>query len=203
MAFLGNRPSARVIAGLVVGVIAVVVLVGWSPLEPGVTTLLAVAAGLGAPASARGGRQLCPRQDARCRAAGARHGDGDGRCPRRAAGRDPEPGLPARRVSTARGLARRGRHAIDHLFLTSQSSSASCGATATAASTVTFIVPAFALVWGSFALAEPVGLGLIAGFMLILVSLCLVLGIAPTIRRPNVTRFTKRRSAVAPGTVPA
>ena len=51
MAFLGNRPSARVIAGLVVGVIAVVVLVGWSPLEPGVTTLLAVAAGLGAPAS--------------------------------------------------------------------------------------------------------------------------------------------------------
>ena len=51
---------------------------------------------------------------------------------------------------------------------------------------------------GSFALAEPVGLELIAGFMLILVSLCLVLGIAPTMRRPNVTRFTEasiRRSS--------
>src|SRR3954471_9052739 len=33
-AFLGSRPSARVVAGLVVGVAAVVVLVGWSPLEP-------------------------------------------------------------------------------------------------------------------------------------------------------------------------
>ena len=49
--FMGQRISARVAAGLAVGVIAVVVLVGWSPLEPGATTILAVAAGLGAPAS--------------------------------------------------------------------------------------------------------------------------------------------------------
>src|SRR5689334_13922371 len=34
MAFLGNRPSARIIAGLVVGVLAVLDLVGWPPLEP-------------------------------------------------------------------------------------------------------------------------------------------------------------------------
>src|SRR6478735_2166159 len=51
VAFMGQRISARVAAGLAVGVVAVVVLVGWSPLEPGVTTLLAVAAGLGAPLS--------------------------------------------------------------------------------------------------------------------------------------------------------
>src|SRR4029079_13628469 len=47
--FMGQKISARVAAGLAVGVVAVIVLVGWSPLEPGATTILAVAAGLGAP----------------------------------------------------------------------------------------------------------------------------------------------------------
>jgi drug/metabolite transporter (DMT)-like permease len=56
--------------------------------------------------------------------------------------------------------------------------------TPTAASTVTFIVPAFALTWGSILLAEPVGIGLVVGFGLILVSLMLVLGIAPAVRMP-------------------
>ena len=60
--------------------------------------------------------------------------------------------------------------------------------TPTAASTVTFIVPAFALTWGSIALAEPVGLSLVAGFALILVSLVLVLGIRMPIRLPIVLR---------------
>jgi len=50
-AFLGSRLGPRVVAGLGVGVAAVVFLVGWSPLEPNATTILAVAAGLGAPAS--------------------------------------------------------------------------------------------------------------------------------------------------------
>ena len=57
--------------------------------------------------------------------------------------------------------------------------------TPTAASTVTFVVPAFALTWGSIVLAEPIGLGLVVGFGLILVSLVLVLGIVPA-RRPMV-----------------
>ena len=60
--------------------------------------------------------------------------------------------------------------------------------TPTAASTVTFIVPAFALTWSSIALAEPVGVGLVAGFGLILVSLLLVLGITPSIRLPRLLR---------------
>src|SRR6187401_862323 len=51
VAFMGQRISWRVAAGLAVGVVAVIVLVGWSPLEPGLTTILAVAAGLGAPLS--------------------------------------------------------------------------------------------------------------------------------------------------------
>jgi drug/metabolite transporter (DMT)-like permease len=49
--------------------------------------------------------------------------------------------------------------------------------TATAASTVTFIVPAFAIAWGALVLAEPIGPNLIAGSALILVSLLLVSGI--------------------------
>src|SRR6185437_16538058 len=49
--------------------------------------------------------------------------------------------------------------------------------TPTAASTVTFIVPAFALTWSAILLAEPVGVSLLVGFGLILVSLVLVLGI--------------------------
>jgi drug/metabolite transporter (DMT)-like permease len=57
--------------------------------------------------------------------------------------------------------------------------------TPTAASTATFIVPAFALMWGSLILAEPVGLDLLVGFGLILVSLMLVLGITPAIRLPS------------------
>jgi drug/metabolite transporter (DMT)-like permease len=60
--------------------------------------------------------------------------------------------------------------------------------TPTAASTVTFIVPAFALTWGSILLAEPVDLGLVVGFALILVSLVLVLGIVPAARPPVLRR---------------
>src|SRR4029078_6450766 len=46
MAFLGNRPSARVIAGLIVGVVAVVVLVRWAPRGPTMNKNLARPAGV-------------------------------------------------------------------------------------------------------------------------------------------------------------
>jgi drug/metabolite transporter (DMT)-like permease len=62
--------------------------------------------------------------------------------------------------------------------------------TPTTASTATFIVPAFALAWGSLVLAEPVGVGLLLGFALILVSLMLVLGIVPSIRLPRLASQT-------------
>jgi drug/metabolite transporter (DMT)-like permease len=65
--------------------------------------------------------------------------------------------------------------------------------TPTAASTVTFIVPAFAFAWGAMFLAEPVGISLIAGFGLILVSLALVLGITPPIHMPRPRRRLRPR----------
>lgn len=184
--FMGQRISWRVGAGLAVGVAAVIVLVGWSPLEPGPTTLLAVAAGLGAPAS-----YAAAGNYARARMA------------------DVEP------MQLATGMVTAGAIVVFPVALLSgppgtpslegTMSLLAVGVlstavawpiffrvlrrtTPTAASTVTFIVPAFALAWGSLVLAEPVGLGLVVGFAMILVSLALVLGIGPSIRWPRTGR---------------
>ena len=186
MAFLGNRPSARVIAGLIVGVVAVVVLVGWSPLEPTMTTILAVAAGLGAPASyAVAGNYVRARM------------------------RDVEPtelatgmvtagallALPVAVLSGAPGTP--NAEGIVSLIGVGVLSTALAWpvffrvlrrTTATAASTVTFIVPAFALAFAAVVLGEPVGPELVVGFGLILMSLCLVLGIVPRVRVPIAAR---------------
>lgn len=42
---------------------------------------------------------------------------------------------------------------------------------------MTFIVPAYAILWGAIVLGEPVGPDLVVGFALIIVSLVLVLGL--------------------------
>jgi drug/metabolite transporter (DMT)-like permease len=69
--------------------------------------------------------------------------------------------------------------------------------TPTAASSVTFIVPAFATAWGALALAEPVGPELIAGFALVMVSLVLVLGIRPTLPVAAARRATRLARSAA------
>ena len=186
VAFLGNRISAGVAAGLAVGVVAVLELVGVSPLHPGLATVLAVAAGLGAPASyAIAGNYV------RARMSGV------------------EP------LALATGMVVSGALiALPVAFLTGAPGTPSTDGvvslvgvgtlstafawpvffrllrrtTPTAASTVTFIVPAFALTWAAIALGEPVGLGLVVGFALILVSLVLVLGIGPAPRSPGFGR---------------
>ena len=190
--FMGQRISARVAAGLAVGVVAVITLVGWSPLEPGATTILAVAAGLGAPAS-----YAVAGNFARARLS------------------DVEPlelatgmvtagalvALPVALLSGAPGeLALDG--AVSLLAVGVLSTAVAWPiffrvlrrTTPTAASTATFIVPAFAITWGSLILAEPVGVGLVAGFGLILVSLILVLGIKPSVPLP----WSPRPAAHAP-----
>lgn len=187
MAFLGNRPTSRMIAGLAVGVVAVVVLVGWSPIEPNVTTLLAVAAGLGAPASyAVAGNYVRERM----------HGIEPLEL---ATGMVTAGALVALPVAILTGPP--GTPQLDGIVSLIAVGTLSTAlawpvffrvlrrTTATAASTVTFIVPAFALLFGATALAEPVGLELVVGFALILVSLCLVLGIGPAMQRPSVARL--------------
>jgi drug/metabolite transporter (DMT)-like permease len=184
--FLGQRLAWRVAAGLAIGVIAVIVLVGWSPIEPTATTILAVAAGLGAPASyAIAGNYV------RARMAGVEPIDlATGMLTAGAI-----VALPAALLSGAPGTP--ALDGIVSLLAVGVLSTAIAWpvffrvlrrTTPTAASTVTFIVPAFALTWGSIALAEPVDLGLVVGFALILVSLVLVLGIRPATRPPVLQR---------------
>jgi drug/metabolite transporter (DMT)-like permease len=186
VAFLGNRILARVVAGLVVGLIAVVVLVGWSPLDPTMTALLAVAAGLGAPMSyALAGNYVRARLS-------------DVEPPQLATGMvvaGALVALPAALASGAPGTP--GLDGIVSLLAVGTLSTALAWpiffrvlrrTTPTAASTVTFIVPAFALTWAAIVLGEPVGPQLLVGFGLILVSLVLVLGIGPAARPPVLVR---------------
>ena len=187
VAFMGQRLAWRVAAGLAVGVVAVIVLVGWSPIQLNTTTVLAVAAGLGAPASyAIAGNVV------RAKLAGVEPLE-------LATGMLVAGSIVALPVALLTGAPH--VPALDgaiSLFAVGVLSTALAWpvffrvlrrTTPTAASTVTFIVPAFALSWGSIVLAEPVGLGLLAGFALILVSLMLVLGIGPS--RPRFLRRTE------------
>ena len=165
------------VSGLVVGVLAVIVLVGFSPLEPGITTLLAVAAGLGAPLS-----YAVAGNFVRARLGGVEPLE-------LATGMLVAGTLVALPVAILSGAP--GVPAMDGLVSLIAVGTLSTAVawpiffrvlrrtTPTAASTVTFVVPAFALTWGSIVLAEPIGVGLVVGFGLILLSLVLVLGHRP------------------------
>ena len=190
VAFLRNRVSWRVAAGLGVGVAAVIVLVGWSPLEPSLTTLLAVAAGLGAPASyAVAGNFVRARLH-------------DVPPIELATGTLTAGSLIALPVAILSGApATPSLDGFVSLVAVGTLSTALAWpiffrvlrrTTPTAASTVTFVVPAFALALGALVLGEAIGLGLLIGFGLVLVSLVLVLGI----RRPEGLR---PRSTLAVG----
>jgi len=195
VAFMGQRINLRVAAGLAVGVLAVVVLVGWSPLEPGLTTLLAVAAGLGAPASyAVAGNFVRARLS-------------DVPPLELATGMLATGALVVLPVALLTGLP--GTPQLDGLVALIAVGTVSTAlawpiffrvlrrTTPVAASTVTFIVPAFGVVWSAVLLAEPVGAGLLLGFGLILLSLGLVLGIVPTIRIPPIGRAARERPSAA------
>jgi drug/metabolite transporter (DMT)-like permease len=195
VAFLGHRVTARMAAGLAVGVLAVVVLVGWSPLEPGITTLLAVAAGLGAPAAyAVAGNYVRARMS-------------DVQPMELATGMLTTGALVVLPVALLTGMP--GAPQVDGLIALIAVGTISTAfawpiffrvlrrTTAVAASTVTFIVPAFGVVWSAILLAEPVGAGLVAGFGLILLSLSLVLGLVPAVRIPRIGRSTSEHPSVA------
>src|SRR3954452_11555149 len=155
--FLGQRLLPRVAVGLAVGVVAVLTLVGWSPLELGPTTIVAVMAGLGAAAS-----YAIAGNYTRARLAGVPPLElGTGMVTAGAI-----VALPVALISGPPGTP-----ALDGLISLVAVGTISTAlawpiffsvlsrTTPTAASTVTFIVPAFALVWGSVILAEPVGPG--------------------------------------------
>ena len=186
VAFMGQSLGWRMVAGLALGVAAVVVLVGWAPFEPTPAALLAVAAGLGAPLS-----YAVAGNFARARLAGVEQLElatgmvvGGALVLLPIAALTGAPGTP--RVDGIVSLVAVGTLSTAlawPLFFRVLRRT-----TPTAASTVTFIVPAFAVAWGAIALGEAVGLGLLVGFALILGSLALVLGIVPAGPPPVVRR---------------
>jgi drug/metabolite transporter (DMT)-like permease len=173
--WLGQSLTTRLAAGLVVGLAAVILLVGWSPLPMTVGVVVAAAAALGASLSYAyastyvrkrlpdiGGLELATAQ----LASGA---------------------VLLLPVALATGVP--GTPSFDGLVALIAVGTLSTAlpwpifqrllrqTTPTIASTVTFVVPAFAMAWGAVALDEPIGTGLIVGFGLVIVSLVLVTGI--------------------------
>jgi drug/metabolite transporter (DMT)-like permease len=174
-AWLGHRLTPRAMAGLGVGVLAVLTIVGWAPLPMSLETVLAAGAILGAAFSYAVAGTLVRR-----------------RLPD-VSGLEVATGqltigalivLPFAILGGAPGPA--GPDAIGALVAVALLSTALAWpiffrvlshTTPTAASTVTFIVPAFGILWGAIALGETVGPELIIGFGLIMVSLIMVLNL--------------------------
>jgi drug/metabolite transporter (DMT)-like permease len=174
-AVLGVRLSGRVIVGIGVGMAAVALLVGWSPIGIGPDTIVAVVATLGASLSYAAGGTFVRR---------TLHGVG---------GVDLATGqltsaalliLPFALLSGAPGVpSPAGVAAMLSVAIPATAVAwplffrVLARTTPTAASTATFVVPAFGMLWGALFLGEPIGPELIAGFAMILVSLVLVLGL--------------------------
>lgn len=183
--WLGQSLTTRLAAGLGVGLAAVILLVGWSPLPMTLGVVVAAAAALGASLSYAYAstyvRKRLPKNIGGLELATAQLAGG---------------GILLLPVALATGAP--GMPSFDGLVALIAVGTLSTAlpwpifqrllkqTTPTIASTVTFVVPAFAMAWGSIALGEPIGTGLIAGFGLVIVSLVLVTGIRLPIGRPAI-----------------
>jgi drug/metabolite transporter (DMT)-like permease len=174
--WLGQRMTVRLTAGLVTGIAAVAVLVGWAPVDPGLATLVAALAAVGAAVSygfagtyvrrrlpGVGGLELATAQLVAASLMLLPLAIASGL-----------PGTP----STAGLVALVGVGTLSTALPWPIFYRLLAATTPTVASTVTFIVPGFAMAWGAIFLGEPIGLGLLAGFGLVVISLMLVLGIS-------------------------
>ena len=174
-AWLGTRISPRVVAGLGVGVAAVLVLVGWSTLAPGPGTFVAAGLSLAASFSYAIAGTFVRRSMSAVRpielATGQMVVGTIVLLPFALASGIPAMPSPGATVSlVALGLASTAL-AWPLFFRTLGRTSP------TTASTVTFIVPGFGILWGGLVLGEAIGPGTAAGLVLVLASLVLVLDI--------------------------
>jgi drug/metabolite transporter (DMT)-like permease len=195
--WLGQALQPGVLLGLGIGFGAVVVLVGGAPLEPNTATVAAFGAGLGAALS---------------------YGVAGTFVKRRMAGVRPADLATAQLLAAAlillpvavlsEPLRMPSPQAAGSLVALGIVSTAvawpaffrvSARTTATAASSVTFIVPMFGMLWGGLFLGEEIPTELVAGFGLVLVSLVLVLRvpIRATFAHAPAVRRLMRREALA------
>jgi drug/metabolite transporter (DMT)-like permease len=174
-AWLGHRLTARAMIGMGIGVLAVLVLVGWSPLPLGPETLVAVVASLVASLSyAVAGtfiRRHLPGVSGIELATGQLTSGALLLLPFAVLSGSPGP------VGTDGLLALIGVATLSTALAWPIFFRILSHTTPTVASTVTFIVPAFGITWGAIVLSESVGPELIAGFALVFVSLILVTNI--------------------------
>ena len=188
--WLRQRLSPRMIMGLAVGFGAVVLLLGGGASAIGPATIVAFAAGLGAAVSyAFAGTYV-------------RRSAGDIAPIDLAAGQLLAGAAVLLPVAILSGPP--GRLELDGvvaLVLMATLSTAlawplffrvSARTNATTASTVTFIVPLFGMLWGGLILAEPIGTGLLLSFALVLVSLVLVLPVPLSAVRTRVAELGER-----------
>jgi drug/metabolite transporter (DMT)-like permease len=169
--------TPRMVAGLAMGAVAVLVLVGWSHLDPTPATLIAVAAGLGAPASyAVAGTYVRARLS---NVPGVELATGmivmGALVTLPVAILSGTPGTPT--MAGAASLLAVG--SVSTAFAWPVFYRILARSTPTVASTATFIVPVFAAAWGALVLGEAVGGELVVAFGLVLVSLVLVLNLGP------------------------
>ena len=171
--WLGQRLSARTLAGIAVGLVAVLMLLGWSPLEPDMTTLVAALAALGAAANfgiaGVYARRTLPDVPPLRLAAGQMTVASVVLAPLAVAS-----GIPPMPSPTA-AVALVGVGVLSTALAWPLYFRVLHRTSATAASTVTFIIPGFAILWGAIGLGEMPGLGTAIGVALIALSLVLVL----------------------------
>lgn len=172
--WLGQRAGGRTLAGLVVGFGAVVVLLGWSPVELTPATVIAGVASLGAAANfAIAGiyaRRRMPDVPPLQLAAGQMTVATAALLPLAIASGVPSmPSAGAAGSLLAIGVASTAIAWPLYFRVLRRT-------TATAASAVTFIIPGFAILWGALALGEAIGPGTAVGFVLVMVSLLLIMG---------------------------
>jgi drug/metabolite transporter (DMT)-like permease len=171
--WLRQRLSRSSLVGLAVGFAAVVVLLGGSTASIGPETAVAFLAGLGAALSYAVAGTYVRRSTNGIKpldlAAGQLLAGAVVLLP--IAILSGPPGLPALDGAVSLGLMALVSTAIAWpvFFRVSERTNA------TTASTVTFIVPMFGILWGGLILGEPIGPQLLVGFGLVLLSLVLVL----------------------------
>jgi drug/metabolite transporter (DMT)-like permease len=176
--FFRDPLTSRKILGLILGFAGVVVLVGWSPLEPDLTTYLSIAAMLGATffygLSSNLTRLKLRGAPPLGAAVGSQLASSLALLP--LVPFHPAPATPDLTVV----LCLLGLALVCTAFAYILYFRLILENGATRASTVTFIVPVFGLLWGAFFLHEPVGLEKILACAIILVGASFVTGLSPS-----------------------
>jgi drug/metabolite transporter (DMT)-like permease len=170
--WLGERVTTRRAAGLLLGVVGVAVLVGWSPIDLSARTLLAIAATLVATASYASAGVYTKKRLAGVPgptlALGQQVGAATWLC---------VPALwrlPQAQVTPAAALALAALVVLSTVFAYLLYFHLLASVGPTKVTTTAYLLPVFGMLWGALFLGEPLTRGMFAGLACILVSVLIV-----------------------------